>query len=681
MAATELFNQYAVPVGDGRYFMPFANTMSGMDFARRGTGFIGDGGQEAVPGSGQNDDPLRYQPTGKTYNSLQDYFDALDPASGFYVTGSHPDGTPIAPSDAQNALVSKNATRGTYQGQPGYFFDPSSVGEAHPATTSGGKPNDTGLDMILGILAGPLLSTFSIYGAAAGEAGSSAFEGSVPAAAETAGAGLETVGGSAGADSLVGDAAEDTVAQTAAEQAGSSVGEQVGSGATQGVGTQAGSTLGSGLETVGSAAAPAVGAGAGAAAATGGLTAAEIAQLTPAALAAYNAITRSGNSGNSTANNAASNAAQISNDQWNYYKTNYQPLESNLVAQAQAAGSPEEFARARGVANADVTGAFDTARKNTLSRMQSYGINPGSPAFQSTAASTDIAEGATKAGALTAADNNTRNLAYSKALDVVGLGKGIPAQSAASAASAANAATAASREKFAQNTDNLKNAGYGLNTVSNVAQKWFGTPTTNQNNTVGNPTTYGETYSTTDPAYGASGGKVSPRSIGYAEGGAVIDAERTGPDAYDATALKGVLQKRGLSDVNAHAESSKAALRHKGAITPHMRRFAVGGGVGRQGLEGPDASNMGELQGPGTETSDSIPATIDGQQPAALSTGEVVMNAAVPKLSGDEILAALNEAGLKKREQGIEPQPQIPPDSGMQAYRRGGRVSSYGLGA
>jgi len=397
-----------------------------------------------------------------------------------------------------------------------------------------------------------------------------------------------------------------------------------------------------------------------------------------------------------TSNAAAEKAAEVSREQWDYYKSNYQPLESNLIKQAQDAGSPTEFARARGAANADVTAGFDQARKQTRSRMESYGINPGSPAYQSTLASTDIAEGATKAGALTAADNNTRNLAYSKALDVVGLGRNIPAQSAASAANAANAATAASKNAFAQNQANMQNTGYAINTVGNAAKQWFGRPASpsrgnssvdsfgNDNGTYAPSTFQGDTSNSFYDGYtAAKGGNVTRHGIGYSDGG-LIEAEKTGPGEYDATGLKTVLQKRGLNPSVAHREAHGAAARHKGAITPHMRRFASGGGVGRQGLEGSDASNMGELQGPGTETSDSIPAMVDGEQPAALSTGEVVMNAEVPKLSGDEILEALNAAGLKKR--GLEPQQasnDVPANDGSQAYASGGRVSrhAYGIGA
>jgi len=224
-----------------------------------------------------------------------------------------------------------------------------------------------------------------------------------------------------------------------------------------------------------------------------------------------------GDDGGGAASDAAARssdtASQISSAQWNYYLQNYQPLETGLIKQATEAGSPEEFARARGAANADVTGAFDTARKQTLSRMQSFGINPGSPAYQSTAASTDIAEGAAKAGALTMADRNTRNLAYSKGLDVVGLGRGIPAQSAASSANAANTASMISRNDFLRNQENMKNAGYGLNTIGTAAEKWFGTNRVQPINTM---------------AGGSSGNYTDwGNDFGYAKGGMIRFASPT----------------------------------------------------------------------------------------------------------------------------------------------------------
>jgi len=361
-----------------------------------------------------------------------------------------------------------------------------------------------------------------------------------------------------------------------------------------------------------------------------------------------------GDDGGSAASDAAAassnTASQISQAQWNYYLQNYQPLETSLIKQASEAGSPEEFARARGAANADVTGAFDTARKQTLNRMQSFGINPGSPAYQSTAASTDIAEGAAKAGALTMADRNTRNLAYSKGLDVVGLGRGIPAQSAASSANAANTASLISRNDFLRNQENMRNAGYGLNTIGTAAEKWFGK---------------GRSQGGWDEQY-PSDGNYEGSLIGvFADGGMVI------PEKYRHVAAKAVA-----------AENMRRMKRRKaGAMTPHMKgRFANGGGVGMQGMEPRDASMMGEMRGPGTETSDSIPATIDGQQPARLSDGEFVVSAEAVDLTGEEILEAINRAGLEKR--GLEPRGQDDEqmDAGMPAYKHGGRVSRYACG-
>ena len=526
--------------------------------------------------------------------------------------------------------------------------------------------------------------------------------------------------------------------------------------------------------------------------------------------------TSGGSSGkNKAANDAQQQAAAISADQWNYYKQNYQPLETNLINQAQTAGSPDEFARARGAANADVTGAFDKANKQTTAGLQSMGINPGSPAYQDAQASSNIAQGATTAGALTAADNNTRNLAYSKALDVVGLGKGIPASSAASLNATADSAQKSANSQFLQNQTNLKNIGTAGATLGGAAAKWFGsTPPTpvstgygnNAPSFVGDPSVnggYGD-----GGTYAADGGAVKPHSIGesyadggrvvpnaktgvmddvdmanqsqqrtgqpassqqsmsreerakfdaesrakaqklppsmrqqmgladggrvppidlrtgkpatepppgshqvdptttrqpavyqqreqrpdnsrgtrnegvyqtYAEGGNVIDAKKTGDGTYDASGLDSVMHKRGINPEM-----------RKRVVTPHMRHFAGGGGVGRQGL-GTDDSDMGmpndvsqtsqPIDGVGTETSDSIPATIDGQQPAALSSGEFVLNAGVMKLTGAQVAEAINKAGLELRD--TENSNDIPAEAGARAYTKGGiiRYQNNGLSA
>jgi hypothetical protein len=54
----------------------------------------------------------------------------------------------------------------------------------------------------------------------------------------------------------------------------------------------------------------------------------------------------------------------------------------------------------------------------------------------------------------------------------------------------------------------------------------------------------------------------------------------------------------------------------------------------------------GVVSGPGTSTSDSIPAVIDGQQPAALSNGEAVLNKPAVDLVGEDFVHRINRAGL-----------------------------------
>ena len=412
------------------------------------------------------------------------------------------------------------------------------------------------------------------------------------------------------------------------------------------------------------------------------------------------AIVSSMNKPDSSAGNAAANASNqqafISQDQWNYYQSHYQPLESNLIQQAQTAGSPEEYAAAAGRANADVTNAFNTAGKNTENRLQAYGINPGSPAYQSAVTSAGLAEGATRAGALTNAYNQQKQLAYSKALDVVGIGRNIPAQSAASAAGAANSAGRAQNSlnsQFLQNTQNMQNAGYAMQPLVGAAKSYFSTPSN------GNPSMYNSdinnynannamsgstTGNTLNPVGVKDGGYLDGNGVRrYAEGGNVTDENdnildmRMGGDGkYSASGLEPALIKKGF-----HPAMAKMA--GKGVITPHMksslqkpRGYAVGGGVGTQGLENspsqqiPAASNQ-VLDGPGTETSDSIPAQVDGQKPAALSKGEFVMSAEVPKLSGEEILQAINRAGLEKRAQSSA---DVSPNAGATAYACGSKV-------
>lgn len=78
---------------------------------------------------------------------------------------------------------------------------------------------------------------------------------------------------------------------------------------------------------------------------------------------------------------------------------------------------------------------------------------------------------------------------------------------------------------------------------------------------------------------------------------------------------------------------------------------AVGGSQGYAKGGAIDVSGR-KLLGPGTETSDSIPAVIDGQRPAALSSGEFVIPAHVVRAKGTEFFDKLIAAYADNKGQG-----------------------------
>lgn len=156
-----LFSQYFQRTPDGRYFVPVsatqfsdANTISDPYTGQKTYSILG-------PETAQGDSGYVRDTT--TYSNFNDYFNALNPIDAVITGGSNIGG-------AQNALMFNGGglggasapgmtpfgSRGTYNGQQGFFYSPEevkSLGGINPATTGGGKPNDIGLWQALSILA------------------------------------------------------------------------------------------------------------------------------------------------------------------------------------------------------------------------------------------------------------------------------------------------------------------------------------------------------------------------------------------------------------------------------------------------------------------------------------------------------------------------------------------------
>lgn len=145
----------------------------------------------------------------------------------------------------------------------------------------------------------------------------------------------------------------------------------------------------------------------------------------------------------------------LAEEQWDYYKTHFQPLEQGLIAEVKTAGSPEEQERAAGEAHADVMQAHDRSQGIFRRTAARYGVRPGDAGFTAALGSMELARARDDALAQNLARRGVRDAAFAKRLDVVGLGRNIPAQASQGLASAALnarglASTAAENARFAQ---------------------------------------------------------------------------------------------------------------------------------------------------------------------------------------------------------------------------------------
>ena len=139
------------------------------------------------------------------------------------------------------------------------------------------------------------------------------------------------------------------------------------------------------------------------------------------------------------ANNSVADAnalqAQISRDQWNRYKEIYEPLERQMVDEAQDYASPENYAKAAGEASATVSQQFSKAR-DRLSRES--GLDPSSAAYQSSLVGLDLAQAANDATQQNLARKNVTDTAYARKQSALGLGKGLDSTAASGMSSVAS---------------------------------------------------------------------------------------------------------------------------------------------------------------------------------------------------------------------------------------------------
>jgi hypothetical protein len=114
------------------------------------------------------------------------------------------------------------------------------------------------------------------------------------------------------------------------------------------------------------------------------------------------------------------------------YEQTFQPIEDKLIQEFQDYGSPQRLDTERGRALADVNSAFDAQRKNALSRLESYGVDPSQTRNQALDIGMRTAQAAAQASAADAATQRVENTGRALRADAINIGRGMPSQAAAS---------------------------------------------------------------------------------------------------------------------------------------------------------------------------------------------------------------------------------------------------------
>lgn len=111
-----------------------------------------------------------------------------------------------------------------------------------------------------------------------------------------------------------------------------------------------------------------------------------------------------------------------------FYEDYYQPLEMDLVSEAQTYDTPERRMREMGAAQADVAQQFDAQRENAQRELEAYGIDPSSTRYGALDIGVRVAQAASQAAAGTAASNRVEDNARALRSEAINVGRGYPGQ-------------------------------------------------------------------------------------------------------------------------------------------------------------------------------------------------------------------------------------------------------------
>ena len=309
------------------------------------------------------------------------------------------------------------------------------------------------------------------------------------------------------------------------------------------------------------------------------------------------------------------NAARAES-QWQIYRDLFAPIEERMVKDANEFDSQERKARLASEAGADVARGYQGALASNQRQMERMGVNPNSGRFQALATETNLGFAKDTAGAMNKARRDTELQGMAMREGAAKFGRNMPNTGLAADAASLNAGDSA--------TSNMATGAGIRNAGLNAAQNWFG-GATSANSSAGNL------------GLGQYQGQLNAWQ--QANQNSALGAAGLGTlfGQLGSAAITKKLREGGIiRNYRAHGLARMASL--------NTKRGQAEGACAEEG----DASG-GVVHGPGTGSSDSIPATIEGLQPIRLSNGEAVLNAEAVEMLGENFIHRINRAGLKRQ--------------------------------
>lgn len=302
-------------------------------------------------------------------------------------------------------------------------------------------------------------------------------------------------------------------------------------------------------------------------------------------------------------------------EQWNIYKNMFEPVESQMVSDAMGFDSQERKDRMAGQAAAGVTQSYANTNDQNDRNMERMGINPNSGRFAALRNETGMNQAKDTAGAMNKARTDTELQGIALRTGAAQFGRNMPNTGIAADSLALNAGNAA--------VGNMNTSNAARNASMNSAAQWFG---------------------------GAVGGNNSAGGLANAQYGNQLNAWNS-QNQNSIMGMMGLGQLAGAAGPSIMSAGKALlpmlALRKGGMIRGgHAYRFRPRFGGGLSSLRRRGYAEGGMIEGPGTGTSDSIPASIEGGQPIKLSDGEAVLNAEAVNLVGEDFIHRINSGGL-----------------------------------